>query len=254
MGLFAVTGAAGGMGSAIRRRIESEGHECIGVDLEDAEVQADLSVPADRKAAVDAVAEAARGSLDGLVACAGLGGTVMPASLVARVNYFGAVAFLDGLVALLEKGEGRSAVAICSNSASLLPAAEYPLVESLLASDEEKAAGLADGLDGQSVYMQSKMALCRAIRRRAPTWGKVGLRLNGVAPGPVRTPLLEEGLNDPAAGPLIRGFPVPLGRWGEPSDIADAVWFLLGPGAAWVHGSVLFVDGGTDALLRPNTI
>jgi NAD(P)-dependent dehydrogenase (short-subunit alcohol dehydrogenase family) len=51
---------------------------------------------------------------------------------------------------------------------------------------------------------------------------------------------------------MIRDFPVPLGRWGETDEIADAVWFLLTNG--WTHGAVLFVDGGTDALLNPDRL
>ena len=52
-------------------------------------------------------------------------------------------------------------------------------------------------------------------------------------------------------GDLIRSFPVPLDRWGEKDEIAEAVWFLLGA-ATWTTGVMLFVDGGTDALLRPD--
>ncbi len=55
-------------------------------------------------------------------------------------------------------------------------------------------------------------------------------------------------------GDLIRAYPIPLERWGEPDEIAAGVWFLLSPETAWITGVVLFVDGGTDALLRPDGI
>ena len=254
MRVVAVTGSAGGIGGAIRARIEAEGHAVIGVDVRDAEVQADLASAEGRAAAVDAVARAAGDALDGLVVAAGIGGsTGAPPSLVARVDYFGAVALLDGLRPLLERGERPAAVAIASNSATAAPMGEAALVDLLLADDEEGAAALADSLDGELVYAQSKLALARAVRRRAPDWGQAGVRLNAVAPGPVLTDLTRQALEHPVTGPLIRAYPIPLGRWGEPEEIAEAVWFLLGPGS-WVHGTVLFADGGTDALLNPDRL
>jgi NAD(P)-dependent dehydrogenase (short-subunit alcohol dehydrogenase family) len=254
MSVVAVTGSAGGIGGAIRARIEAEGHAVIGVDVRDAEVQADLANAEGRAAAVDAVARAAGDALDGLVVAAGIGGsTGAPPSLVARVDYFGAVALLDGLRPLLERGERPAAVAIASNSATAAPMGEAALVDLLLADDEEGAAALADSLDGELVYAQSKLALARAVRRRAPDWGQAGVRLNAVAPGPVLTDLTRQALEHPVTGPLIRAYPIPLGRWGEPEEIAEAVWFLLGPGS-WVHGTVLFADGGTDALLNPDRL
>jgi len=51
-----------------------------------------------------------------------------------------------------------------------------------------------------------------------------------------------------------RGLPVPLGRAAPPEEIAAAVAFLLGPDASYVHGSVLFVDGGSDAAVRPGAL
>ncbi len=250
MGVFTVTGSAGGLGRAICERVAAEGHRVIGVDVRDADVVADLSNPEARAAAVAEVERASGGVLDGLVACAGLGGTVKPASLVARVNYFGAVGILDGLRPCLARGANPAAVAISSNSATAVPPGDDGLVELFLDGDEEGAAKLADESDGELVYARSKLALARAVRRRVPDWGKDGIRINAVAPGPVLTPLTEAALQHPVSGPLIRAFPVPLDRWGEPSEIAEAVWFLLGPHSAWIHGVVLFVDGGTDALLR----
>jgi NAD(P)-dependent dehydrogenase (short-subunit alcohol dehydrogenase family) len=52
-------------------------------------------------------------------------------------------------------------------------------------------------------------------------------------------------------GPAVRGFPIPSGGFGAPDAVAAAIAFLLGPDARFCCGSVLFVDGGSDALLRP---
>lgn len=253
MGVFAVTGSAGGIGAAVCARLAKDGHDVVTVDRHDAEIEADLLTAGGRAAAVSAVTDRAGGVLDGAVACAGLGGTVRPPSLVARVNYFGALDVLEGLRPALRAGAGRTAVAIVSNSASVAPR-ESPLLDALLAGDEERAAAVADETDGQIVYAVSKLALARALRRRAVEWAPDGVRLNGVAPGPVPTALLEGELADPAVGEMIKQFPVPLGRWGTPEDVAAAVTFLVSAEASWVHGTILFVDGGSDALLRPDAI
>jgi 3alpha-hydroxysteroid 3-dehydrogenase len=255
MGLYVVSGSAGGIGGAIRERIEAEGHDVIGVDVRDAEVIADLSTADGRTDAIAGVADQAGDVLDGVVAAAGLGGSGgAPNAAIASVNYFGALATLDGLRPLLEQGGQPAAVAVSSNSAPLAGTGT-PLVDALLADDEEGARQIAESLgddQGEAVYAQSKLALARAVRRRAHEWGAAGVRLNAIAPGPVLTPLTQAGLDHPVTGELIRGYPIPLGRWGEKDEIADGVWFLLTNG--WVHGSVLFVDGGTDAHLAPDRL
>lgn len=250
---IAVTGSGSGIGAAVSRRFERSGVRVIGVDLHDAPVIADLSGPVGRGEALAAVTELCGGRLDGLVVCAGLGPQVKPTEMIARVNFFGAVGVLDGMLGLLAQGEAPAAVVVASNSASLTPAHEE-LVALLLESDEDKAAACATGLDGATVYGMSKLALTRAVRRRAGTWGKAGVRLNAVAPGPVDTPLLAGGLEDPVLGPLIEALPVPMGRRATPAEIAAAIGFLLDPANSFVHGSVLFVDGGSDALLRPDIL
>jgi NAD(P)-dependent dehydrogenase (short-subunit alcohol dehydrogenase family) len=250
---IAVSGSASGIGAAVRRRFEHTGARVVGIDLAGADVSADLSSAGGRTAAIEAVTTHADGRLDGVVACAGLGPQHRPTSAIVAVNYFGAVALLDGLLPLLAEGEAPAAVAISSNSAGI-----SPLDDALLAAaaddDESAATARAEELDGATVYGMSKLALARAVRRRVGSWGAAGVRINALAPGPVDTPLLQGSLDDPVLGPLVEALPVPLGRRASPEEMAGAVAFLLDPANAFLHGAVLFVDGGTDALLRPDAL
>jgi NAD(P)-dependent dehydrogenase (short-subunit alcohol dehydrogenase family) len=251
---IAVTGSAGGIGGAIRARIEAAGHDVLGVDVRDAEVIADLSSADGRTAACTAITAETGGALDGLVVAAGIGGsTEAPPSMVARINYFGAVGLLEGLQEQLAAGQLEAAVAIASNSATAVPLADATLVDRCLAGDEEAAAKTAEDMDGEGVYAFAKLALARKVRRLAVEWAP-GIRVNAVAPGPVLTPLTRAALDHPVTGDLIRSYPIPMDRWGEQSEIAEAVWFLLSPQSSWTTGSVLFVDGGTDALLNPDRL
>jgi len=249
--VIAVTGSASGIGAALRARLETAGERVIGVDRRDAEVIADLGCGDGRAAAVARVEAACDGRLDGLVACAGVGPQVAPASAIVSIDYFGAQALLAGLRSRLAAAGGAAAVAVCSNS-STLPGADGPLA-AVPRRDEEDARRLALARGGHPAYAGAKVALGRWVRRSAPgaEWAGAGVRLNAVAPGTVLTPLLQDGLEHPVFGPAIRSFPIPTGAFGAPEQIAGAIAFLLGPDAAFCCGSVLFVDGGTDALLRP---
>lgn len=252
MRVVAVTGSASGIGAAVCERLAREGCRVIGVDLRASDVTADLSDPAGRARAVEGVRALAGSTLDGLVACAGLGPQVASRETLVSVNYFGATALLDGLRPLLAQGKQPSAVAISSNSATIVPEGDGALVAACLDGDEASARRIAAALDGSSVYANSKLALARFVRRNAPgaDWAGAGIRLNAVAPGAVQTPLLQEGLDDPQFGPAIRGFPIPLGGFGNPAQIAAAVAFLLGADGGFCCGTVLYADGGSDALIR----
>ena len=249
MGSYAVTGSGSGIGAAVRSRLESGGHRVIGVDIRGAEVQADLGTTDGRAAAVAGVLKRAP-ALDGVVACAGLGPHVPDGQAVVSVNFFGAIAVLDGLREALVATRG-AAVAVSSNSATL-GNADNEITAACLAGDEAAARRHAVDLGGTSAYAGSKLALARWVRREATAaaWAPAGIRLNAVAPGAVRTPLLQEGLDHPVLGDAIRGFPIPSGGFGTAEQIAAAIGFLLGPDASFCFGSVLFVDGGTDALFR----
>jgi NAD(P)-dependent dehydrogenase (short-subunit alcohol dehydrogenase family) len=99
----------------------------------------------------------------------------------------------------------------------------------------------------------TKVAVAWWARRNAPTkaWAGAGIGLNVIVPGAVETPMLESTRRDPTVGQFIDSFPIPVGRPGKPEELAEVVCFLLGPGSRFCCGSVIFCDGGTDALLHP---
>jgi NAD(P)-dependent dehydrogenase (short-subunit alcohol dehydrogenase family) len=250
-----VTGSASGMGAATATRLESEGHRVIGIDLRDCDVLADLSTSVGRSDAVGAVIDAAGGSIDGLVTWAGIAGlSTVAGSLLASVNYFGTVALLEGLRPLLASGDEPAAVAVSSNSTTCQPGVPRALVDLLLAGDEDAARSAADEAGALATYPATKLAVAWWVRRNAtsPQWAGSGIALNAVVPGAVETPMLQATRDDPAIGRFIDTFPIPVGRPGRAEELAAVVSFLLGPGARFCCGSVVFADGGTDALMHPD--
>jgi NAD(P)-dependent dehydrogenase (short-subunit alcohol dehydrogenase family) len=247
---IALTGSASGIGAATRDALDGDGHRVIGVDLHDAEVVADLGTKDGRAVAIEGVLSASDGVLDGYAGFAGVPATVQPPSLLASVSYFGSVAMLEGLRPALARGTSGSAIAVSSCAATVAPV-DDELVAALLDGDESRAVHLAT--HGGEAYASAKLALARWVRRHAPEWAADGVRLNALAPGNTHTPLTQAALEDPEIGPLMRAIPVPVGEWAQPPAIAAAAVWLLSPAASFVVGSVLFVDGGTDALVRPDT-
>jgi NAD(P)-dependent dehydrogenase (short-subunit alcohol dehydrogenase family) len=249
MTTIAVTGSAGGMGRAIRRHLETQGATVIGVDLTDAEVLADLGTPEGREAIGAQVAARCDGVLDGLVVAAGV--QASDAATILSVNYFGAVATLTALRPLLERGTDAAVVAIASNTATTQPGYPAQVADLCLAGDEAGAIA-AIGDDGLGAYPVSKLALSRWVRRHAPSseWIGSGIRLNAIAPGFIDTPMttgtweMVEGIGDI--------YPIPAGRPGRPEEIAALCAFLLSPAAGFICGSIVTIDGGTEAALRPD--
>ncbi|GGL35539.1 SDR family oxidoreductase [Nocardia jinanensis] len=259
MGVYAVTGAASGMGRAVADKLTAEGHRVIGVDIQETDIVADLATAEGRRSAIDAVLTAADGRLDGAVLAAGLGPAPDPARLpvIAAVNYLGTVDLLEGWRPALAASGSARVVAFGSNSATTVPAVPRRAIAAFLAGDTERAVRAVKIFGKQAgpfVYAASKIAVSRWVRRHAvrPEWAGEGIRLNVIAPGAILTPLLERQLESPVEAKAIKAFPVPTGGFGKPEHIADWVCMMLSPSAEFLCGSVLFVDGGTDAYFRPD--
>jgi NAD(P)-dependent dehydrogenase (short-subunit alcohol dehydrogenase family) len=78
------------------------------------------------------------------------------------------------------------------------------------------------------------------------------VRINAIIPGMTDTPMVADIMDDPEMGPFVDMIPCPLGRKGTAEEMAGVIAFLLSDAAAYVTGSMLWVDGGTDAAIRPD--
>lgn len=252
MGIYAVTGAASGIGKGIADQLQQEGHQVIGVDLKGADIEGDLSDADERRSVLAQIKERAPDGLDGFVPCAGVGPETPRSELITLVNFFAATEMVTALLPRLKK-KGGAVLLICSNSAKLMPYNE-DYIHALVTGDVDKALEVAEELDGQQLYGGGKQALGRWMRRNSPDFARAGVRMNAIAPGFTETAMTKSGLEDPEYGQAIRDFvaSIPVGRAGLPEDQANAALFLLSDKASFISGVVLFVDGGHDAMFAPD--
>jgi NAD(P)-dependent dehydrogenase (short-subunit alcohol dehydrogenase family) len=237
-----VTGAARGIGLAIARRFLAGGWRTALLDIDGATlagavrglggdsrvlpIVCDVAEPAQVRAAIDEVA-ARLGRIDALVNNAGIAvfkplleTTYEEWARVLAVNLTGPFLCTQACAPVMLKGGGGSVVNIGSISGT-------------------RASTL------RVAYGTSKAALEHLTRQQAAELGNAGIRVNGVAPGPVDTAMAKQ-----VHTPAIRADyhdAIPLNRYGTEEEIAAAVWFLCSDQATYVNGAMLAVDGGFDA-------
>jgi NAD(P)-dependent dehydrogenase (short-subunit alcohol dehydrogenase family) len=252
-----VTGSASGIGAATAKLLHDRGDRVIGVDLAGADIDADLATPEGRAAMVDAVTEMSGGMVDAVVANAGSAAQV---PLTVSINYFGAIATLEGLRPLLAASDAPRAV-ITSSMASFMDNDEE-LVIACNSGDEEAALAraqvLADAGEGveQLIYASTKNAINRWMRTVAPTddWAGAGIPMNAVGPGVIETPMTAGFLEtEEGREMLAQMVPMPLGGNGRPEEVAELIVWLASPANSKMTGQAIFIDGGADAVLRGPT-
>jgi NAD(P)-dependent dehydrogenase (short-subunit alcohol dehydrogenase family) len=218
-----VTGGASGIGRAVVERLRATGADVVVWDINGGDIDCDVSDPESVSAAADRTM-ADHGLPTRLVACAGIGASGLlleqaPADWrrVIDTNLTGTWLSMRAVAqAMVDAGSGGSIVAVSSISGTV--------------SDRDMGA-----------YCVSKAGIDMLVRVAAAEWGGHGIRVNAVGPGVTRTPMLANPEQLPG---WVEGLTerTPLGRLGEPDDIAEAIVALLE--MSWVTGQTVFADGG----------
>ena len=103
------------------------------------------------------------------------------------------------------------------------------------------------GFFGNEAYSAAKAGVINLTESIAARYGRYGIRANAIAPGSIRTPIWQHRIDkDPEVLKRLEKW-YPLGRIGEPEDVANAALFLASDAASWISGIVLRVDGGLMA-------
>jgi NAD(P)-dependent dehydrogenase (short-subunit alcohol dehydrogenase family) len=228
--IIVVTGASSGIGAASARKLREHGHEIIEWDVARPSVPVDVSDAASVESAAARLPE----RIDGAVLAAGVSEMAPLLETTEKAwrrqmdtNAFGVFTCLKALVPRMGRG---GSVAVIASVAGF------------------KAAPLL------GAYVASKFAVVGLVKSAAIEFGPQGIRVNAVCPGFIHTPMQDREVvweatlrqMEPEAVRQEYISMTPLGRLGEPEDVADMVGYLMTPDSRFVTGALLTVSGGAD--------
>lgn len=252
---YVVTGSRTGIGAATAEALRADGARVIGVDVADADVVCDLGQLEKIDSVAERILDLAGGSLDGMVSTAGVGPTDRTASRLLAVNGFAAIDLITRLYPALRRGRQPRVAVVSSNTISCHPnSISRELIESCLAKPHQEMLERVDKeITSEVAYAVSKIVLTTWVRMQAPKdeWIGSGVYLNVVAPGSTDTAMFAERTVDENLKAAAMAFPNPFGRLLTASEVARVIGFTLDPTMVGMAGSVIFCDGGVDALFHP---
>jgi NAD(P)-dependent dehydrogenase (short-subunit alcohol dehydrogenase family) len=234
MGRIVVTGAASGIGAAVADRAEAEGWDVARLDREFADIEGkqgryrvDIGESDSVSAVFAAVGSRWSGAPDALVHAAGIY-RVRPATDVDAATW-------DATLSINARGSFLIARAVAELMIGAGTGGSLVLLSSV-------ATLRGDAVEPSAAYSASKGAVSALVRQLAVEWAAAGIRVNGVMPGVIDTPMTTITNDASSTADLLRR--LPLGRLGRADEVAAACLFLAGPQSSYITGTEIVVDGG----------
>jgi NAD(P)-dependent dehydrogenase (short-subunit alcohol dehydrogenase family) len=252
-----ITGAAGGMGAAIAHAFAAEGRPLILCDLHAGPLE-ELAKTLESKAGIEIIAGdvtaadypsriiAVLGArkIGALAHAAGVSPSMADGKRVFEINYTATTRLVEALMPHM--AQGGAAILIASNSGQIIA---RPLFDKALRKVIRGGNSMILKLmlrNSRMAYPMSKRAVQLYAQSMSPAFGKNGARIVSLSPGIIDTAMGRlEQKQGPEMDKMIAV--TPLGRMGEPSEIASVVAFLASPAASYISGTDILVDGGTVA-------
>jgi NAD(P)-dependent dehydrogenase (short-subunit alcohol dehydrogenase family) len=248
MTVAVITGAASGMGRACVESLRGAADVLVAVDVRAPAIDGAVGVACDvaDPAAVDALVARVRelGPFRALAHAAGISPTMSDARRVFEVDLVGTQLLLDAFEEVVVPGS--AAVCFASSAAYQIAPFVDPDQDAMI--DEPLAPAFLDRAaaafaDSGFAYAVAKRGVIRAAGRAAVRWGRRGGRVNSLAPGLIDTPMGRQELEQqPIMKEMLER--TPLGRLGDPGEVAAVVAYLVSDAASFISGIDVLVDGG----------